>query len=56
MTTNKALKGKSDPEVQREKMVSEIRDLFLRYFVNIFKNYEKYIIGKLFVFYYLIKY
>ena len=41
----KALKGKSDPEFQREKMVNDIRDHFLRYFVNVFKNYEKFIIG-----------
>jgi len=41
----KSLKGKSDPEELREKMVTEIRDHFLRYFVNVFKNYDKFIIG-----------
>jgi hypothetical protein len=40
-----ALKGEGDPEKQRQQMVDEIREHFLRYFVNVFKNYEKFIIG-----------
>lgn len=38
-----ALKGKKNPEKARESMVYNIREGFLRYFVNLFKNYEKYI-------------
>jgi CRISPR/Cas system CMR subunit Cmr6 (Cas7 group RAMP superfamily) len=41
-----SLKGKTDPEEQRERMVKEIRESFLRYFVNIFKTYEKFLIGE----------
>lgn len=40
-----ALKGKADPEIERQKMVDEIRETFLRYFVNIFKSYEKFMVG-----------
>jgi hypothetical protein len=42
-----ALKGKADPEIERQKMVDEIRETFLRYFVNIFKSYEKFMVGML---------
>jgi hypothetical protein len=46
-----ALKGEGDPEQQRQQMVDEIRETFLRYFVNVFKNYEKFIIGMSIYFY-----
>jgi len=44
---NRKLKGKENPEILRENMVENIRQTFLRYFVNLFKNYEKFLKGKI---------